>query len=146
MVEIEGGRVSVISGAELLQLRAKSTSGSVLAQEGPAELISPPKIFIGYIYCNYGAHEHLGGAFANFGSQVGFLCSDCAESDRIDYYALTSDHVRLMAHAVHTANDGGPVLAIKGKTGPPPAHPAGAPHAAWLASQTTWEAGAGSPS
>ena len=41
----------------------------------------------------------LGGAFANFGSQVGFLCSDCAESDRIDYYALTSDHVRLMAHA-----------------------------------------------
>ena len=73
--------------------------GSVLAQEGPAELISPPKIFIGYIYCNYGAHEHLGGAFANFGSQVGFLCSESAESDRIDYYALTSDHVRLMAHA-----------------------------------------------
>ena len=45
--------------------------GSVLAQEGPGELIFPPKIFIGYIYCNYGAHEHLGGAFANFGSQVG---------------------------------------------------------------------------
>ena len=99
MVEIEGGRVSVISGAELLQLRAKSTSGSVLAQEGPAELIFPPNFFIGLIYSNYGAHEHLGGAFANFGSQVGFLCSDCAESDRIDYYALTSDHVRLMAHA-----------------------------------------------
>ena len=73
--------------------------GSDFAQGGPAELIFPPKIFIGYIYCNYGAHEHLGGAFANFGSQVGFLCSDCAESDRIDYYALTSDHVRLMAHA-----------------------------------------------
>ena len=73
--------------------------GSVLAQGGPAELKFPAQIFIGYIYCNYGAHEHLGGAFANFGSQVGFLCSDCAESDRIDYYALTSDHVRLMAHA-----------------------------------------------
>ena len=73
--------------------------GSDFAQEGPAELIFPPKIFIGLIYSNYGAHEHLGGAFANFGSQVGFLCSDCAESDRIDYYALTSDHVRLMAHA-----------------------------------------------
>ena len=74
-------------------------SGSVLAQGGAAELKFPAQIFIGYIYCNYGAHEHLGGAFANFGSQVGFLCSDCAESDRIDYYALTSDHVRLMAHA-----------------------------------------------
>ena len=73
--------------------------GSDFAQGGPAELISPPKIFIGLIYGNYGAHEHLGGAFANFGSQVGFLCSDCAESDRIHYYALTSDHVRLMAHA-----------------------------------------------
>ena len=66
-------------------------SGSDFAQEGPAELISPPKNFIGLICGNYGAHEHLGGAFANFGSQVGFLCSDCAESDRIDYYALTSD-------------------------------------------------------
>ena len=63
---------------------SQRVNGSVLAQEGPAELIFPPKIFIGYIYCNYGAHEHLGGAFANFGSQVGFLCSDCAESDRID--------------------------------------------------------------
>ena len=78
---------------------AAGPKGSDFAQEGPAELISPPKIFIGLIYGNYGAHEHLGGAFANFGSQVGFLCSDCAESDRIDYYALTSDHVRLMAHA-----------------------------------------------
>ena len=78
---------------------SQRVNGSVLAQEGPAELIFPPKIFIGLIYGNYGAHEHLGGAFANFGSQVGFLCSDCAESDRIDYYALTSDHVRLMAHA-----------------------------------------------
>ena len=73
--------------------------GSVLAQEGPAELKFPAQIFIGYIDYSYGAHEHLGGAFANFGSQVGFLCSDCAESDRIDYHALTSDHVRLMAHA-----------------------------------------------
>ena len=76
-----------------------TTLGSYFAQEGPAELIFPPKIFIGLIYGNYGAHEHLGGAFANFGSQVGFLCSESAESDRIDYYALTSDHVRLMAHA-----------------------------------------------
>ena len=82
----------------------RNPEGSVLAQEGPAELIFPPKIFIGYIYCNYGAHEHLGGAFANFGSQVGFLCSDCAESDRIDYHALTSDHVRLMAHACVTSS------------------------------------------
>ena len=70
-------------------------AGSVLAQGGPAELKFPAQIFIGYIYCNYGAHEHLGGAFANFGSQVGFLCSDCAESDRIDYYyyALAIDYV-----------------------------------------------------
>ena len=74
-------------------------TGSVLAQEGPAELKFPAQIFIGYIDCSYGAHEHLGGAFANFGSQVGFLCSDCAESDRIHYYALTSGHVRLMAPA-----------------------------------------------
>ena len=74
-------------------------AGFVLAQGRPAELNLSPKIFIDLIYCKYGAHEHLGGAFANFGSQVGFLCSDCAESDRIDYYALTSDHVRLMAHA-----------------------------------------------
>ena len=79
--------------------RAAAKGGSVLAQEGPAELKFPAQIFIGYIDYSYGAHEHLGGAFANFGSQVGFLCSDCAESDRIDYYALTSDHVRLMAHA-----------------------------------------------
>ena len=64
--------------------RTFAAQGSDFAQEGPAELISPPKIFIGLIYGNYGAHEHLGGAFANFGSQVGFLCSDCAESDRID--------------------------------------------------------------
>ena len=71
--------------------------GSVSDQGGVAELNFPPKIFIGLIYCRYGAHEHLGGAFANFGSQVGFLCSDCAESDRIHYYALTSGHVRLMA-------------------------------------------------
>ena len=80
------------------------TGGSVLAQEGPAELKFPAQIFIGYIDCSYGAHEHLGGAFANFGSQVGFLCSDCAESDRIDYHALTSDHVRLMAHACVTSS------------------------------------------
>ena len=34
----------------------------------------------------HGAHEHLGGAFANFGSQAVFLCSESAEatSDRID--------------------------------------------------------------
>ena len=82
-----------------LPIAPTAERGFVFAQEGPAELIFPPKIFIRYIYCIYGAHEHLGGAFANFGSQVGFLCSDCAESDRIDYYALTSDHVRLMAHA-----------------------------------------------
>ena len=86
-------------GVCLGQSYAHSRRGSVLAQGGPAELKFPAQIFIGYIYCNYCAHGHLGGAFANFGSQVGFLCSDCAESDRIDYYALTSDHVRLMAHA-----------------------------------------------
>ena len=97
------------SGLDMsVQSRSLSISGegegSVLAQEGPAELKFPAQIFIGYIDCSYGAHEHLGGAFANFGSQVGFLCSDCAESDRIDYYALTSDHVRLMAHACVTSS------------------------------------------
>ena len=78
---------------------ARKWVGFVFAQEGPAELNFPPKIFIGLIYSNYGAHEHLGGAFSNFGSQAAFLCSESAESDRIDYHALTSDHVRLMAHA-----------------------------------------------
>ena len=76
-----------------------SALGFDLAQGGPAELKFPAQIFIGYIYCNYEAHEHPGVAFAIFGSQVGFLCSDCAESDRIHYYALTSGHVRLMAPA-----------------------------------------------
>ena len=51
-----------------------SAEGSDFAQEGPAELIFPPKIFIGLIYCKYGAHEHLGGAFATFGSQDVVLC------------------------------------------------------------------------
>ena len=45
----------------------KPDLGFVFAQEGPAELNFPPKIFIGLIYSNYGAHEHLGGAFSNFG-------------------------------------------------------------------------------
>ena len=54
------------------------------AQEGPAELKFPAQIFIRYIYCIYGAHEHLGGAFSNFGSQAAFLCSASAESDTID--------------------------------------------------------------
>ena len=70
-----GGRASVLTSCGV---KKKKEPGFVFAQEGPAELNFPPKIFISLIYSNYGAYEHLGGAFANFGSQVGFLCSDCA--------------------------------------------------------------------
>ena len=51
-----------------------SGTGSVLAQGGPAEFKFPAQIFIGYIYCNYEAHEHPGVAFAIFGSQDVVLC------------------------------------------------------------------------
>ena len=82
-----------------LCVRETGRTGFVLAQGRPAELNLSPKIFIGLIYGNYGAHEHLGGAFANFGSQVGFLCSESAESDRIDYYALSIHYLRVVEPA-----------------------------------------------
>ena len=66
---------------------------------GAAELNFPPKIFIGLIYCNYAAHEHVGGGFAAFGSQVVSLCSESAESDRIDYYALSIHYLRVVEPA-----------------------------------------------
>ena len=73
--------------------------GFVLAQGGPAELNLSPKIFIGLIYCNYAAHEHVGVGFAAFGSQVVSLCSESAESDRIDYYALSIHYLRVVEPA-----------------------------------------------
>ena len=59
-------------------------SGFVLAQGGAVELKFPGKNFFRSIPSNYGPYKHPGAVFANFGAQVGFLCSDCAESDRID--------------------------------------------------------------
>ena len=47
---------------------------------------------------------------------------------------------------VHTDNDGESLWPKKGQSDSPPKEAAGAPHTAWLASPTTWEAGAGSPS
>ena len=82
----------------------------VLAQGGAVELKFPGKNFFRSIPSNYGPYKHPGAVFANFGSQVGFLCSDCAESDRIDYHALTSDHVRLMAHACVTSSSIAPTI------------------------------------
>ena len=74
-------------------------AGFVLAQGGPAELNLSPKIFIGLIYCKHGAHEQVGAVFATFGSQVVFLCSESAESDRIDYYALPIHYLRVVEPA-----------------------------------------------
>ena len=64
------GRLSLLPSAT-----SKAGEGGLRSSSGgPGELNFPPKIFIGLIYCKYGAHEHLGGAFATFGSQDVVLC------------------------------------------------------------------------
>ena len=87
---------AVIHGqAEISRRGLRSSSGGARA-----ELKFPAQIFIGYIDCSYGAHEHIGGVFAKSGSQVLVcLCSESAESDRIDYYALPIHYLRVVEPA-----------------------------------------------